>query len=136
TGGALANLEDAEARDADLVALLEILDGQTDEIVEQRGDGLLRHVVLGRELGDELRQRNGGDCSFLSHGYPLCYGLSAALARCLECGSPLARPFGQLGIGWLTCPITCLAPIRKQGCSKIIPSLRSFFSYTAAVTRV
>src|SRR5512143_1529383 len=43
---AVAHLKDAEARDADLVALLEVLDDQADEIVEGAGGVLLRHARL------------------------------------------------------------------------------------------
>src|SRR3990167_2672125 len=51
----IANLEDAEARNADLVALLEVLHDQTDELIEGAGGVLLGHARLlgqfGRDLG-------------------------------------------------------------------------------------
>src|SRR6185437_7064873 len=66
----IADLKDAEARDADLVALLEVLDDETDEVVEGGGRVLLGHARLLGQLGGDLRQRNGRNsglgCS--SHG--------------------------------------------------------------------
>src|SRR6478672_7632026 len=58
--GALAHLQDAEAADADAVALLQMLDDIVDHAAEDRLGVLLRQLVL---LGDhrrEVLQRNGG----------------------------------------------------------------------------
>src|SRR5262245_47287465 len=49
-----AHLKDAEARDADLVALLEVLDDQADEIIEGAGGVLLGHPGLLGQLGRHL----------------------------------------------------------------------------------
>ena len=45
-GGALANLENAEADDADTLALLEVLGDLGDQIAEDGFSGLLRQLVL------------------------------------------------------------------------------------------
>ena len=54
----IAHLKDAEARDADLVALLEVLHDQTDEVVEGAGGVLLGHAGLLGQFGRDLRERN------------------------------------------------------------------------------
>ena len=43
---------------ADLVALLEVLDGQVDEVAKKRGNGLLGHFVLFCQFRGEFRQRH------------------------------------------------------------------------------
>src|SRR5690242_11880642 len=58
-GRTVAHLKDAEARDADLVALLEVLDDEADEVVEGAGRVLLRHAGLLGQLGRNLGKRNG-----------------------------------------------------------------------------
>src|SRR4029077_5431959 len=55
----IADLKDAEARDADLIALLEMLHDQADEIVEAAGRVLLGHAGLLGQFGRDLGQRNG-----------------------------------------------------------------------------
>src|SRR5215204_3759538 len=55
----VAHLKNAEARDADLVALLEMLHDQADEIVEAAGRVLLGHARLFGQFGRHLRQRDG-----------------------------------------------------------------------------
>src|SRR6478736_8672936 len=60
----IADLKDAEARDADLVALLEVLDDQTDEVVEAAGRVLLRHAGLLGQLGRDLRERDSRSGGF------------------------------------------------------------------------
>jgi hypothetical protein len=54
----MADLKNAEARDADLVALLQVLDDQADEIIEAAGRVLLGHARLLGQLGRDLGQRN------------------------------------------------------------------------------
>src|SRR6266542_4172043 len=55
----IADLKDAEARDADLVALLEMLHDQADKVVEAAGRVLLGHARLLGQFGRDLGQRNG-----------------------------------------------------------------------------
>src|SRR5882724_6900121 len=55
-GGALADLEDAEADQADAVALLEVLDDQADDVVEDAFGILLRHFAAVGQLGGEVLQ--------------------------------------------------------------------------------
>src|SRR5216683_4520863 len=71
-GGALAHLEDAEAADADAVALLEVLGYQADQIAEHRLGLLLRHFMGFREIRGEMLQGHGIRCTrFLRcHGWP------------------------------------------------------------------
>ena len=60
----IADLKDAEARDADLVALLEVLHDQTDEVFEGAGGVLLGHAGLLGQLGRDLGKRNGRNGRF------------------------------------------------------------------------
>ena len=57
---ALANLEDAEARHADAVALLQILDEVRDQIFRDLVHLLLRHLVLLGEISRDVLQGDGG----------------------------------------------------------------------------
>src|ERR1700688_3884410 len=69
--GALADLEDAEADDADALALLQMLGDHGDDVVQDRLGLLLRQFLI---LGDRRRQmlqRNGGwGRCFLRHSWP------------------------------------------------------------------
>src|SRR5471032_55916 len=69
----VAHLKDAEARDTDLVALLEMLHDETDEIVEAAGRVLLRHAGLLSQLGRDLRERNGRYGRLLCRYYWCCH---------------------------------------------------------------
>src|SRR3977135_3012362 len=60
----VAHLKDAEARDADLVALLEMLHDQTDEVFEGAGGVLLGHARLLGQLGRYLGKRYGWNGRF------------------------------------------------------------------------
>src|SRR5262250_3922135 len=53
-GGALANLKDAEATDANAVALLQVLDHEADEVAENRLRLLLRHFMAAGQGGGEV----------------------------------------------------------------------------------
>src|SRR6266849_1085226 len=55
-GGALAHLQNAEAADADAVALLEVLGHQADKVAEDRLGLLFRHLMGFREIGGEMLQ--------------------------------------------------------------------------------
>src|SRR5690348_4587539 len=63
----VAHLKDAEARDADLVALLEVPHDQADELVEGAGGVLLGHARLLGQLGCNLGERDGRSGGFGSH---------------------------------------------------------------------
>src|SRR5882762_6748350 len=83
-GGALADLEDAEADDADALALLQVLGDAAYHVVQDLLGLLLRQFLV---LGDRRRQmlqRNGrrGRC-FLRHVWPssLLTGLVGVLER-------------------------------------------------------
>src|ERR1700737_652821 len=66
--GALAHLQDAEAADADAVALLEVLDDQVDHVVEDQLGGLLGELMLfGKVRRDVLQGEGRGRC-FRYHG--------------------------------------------------------------------
>src|SRR3954468_16610851 len=66
--GALAHLQDAEAADADAVALLEVLDDEVDHVVEDRFGGLLGELMLlGEVRRDVLQGESRGSC-FRCHG--------------------------------------------------------------------
>src|SRR5437879_12665700 len=52
--GALAHLQDAEAADADAVALLEVLDDEVDHVVEDQLGGLRSEE---RRVGNARRER-------------------------------------------------------------------------------
>src|SRR5258707_4656065 len=70
-GGALAHLQDAEAADADPIALLQVLGDEADEIAEDRLGLLLRHLVIFRQLRCQVSQRDGEllyRCCCLGHG--------------------------------------------------------------------
>src|SRR5262245_12084092 len=56
---ALTNLKDAEATDADPVALLQVLHHHRHEVVEHRLGLLLGHLVVSSERGCKMLQRNG-----------------------------------------------------------------------------
>src|SRR5215471_20308506 len=73
-GGALANLKDAEAADADAVAFLQVLDHEADEVAENRFRLLLRHFMAAGQSGGEMLQRNGCLCGCLCHRNLLLYG--------------------------------------------------------------
>src|SRR5260370_155882 len=60
----IADLKDAEARDADLVAFLEVLHDQTDEVFEGAGGVLLGHAGLLGQFGRDLGKRNGRNGRF------------------------------------------------------------------------
>src|SRR6185312_14032646 len=77
----IAHLKDTEARDADLVALLEVLHDQTDEVVEAAGRVLLRHAGLLGQLGRDLRERDSRSGGFGSHcgGVPYVFGFHQRL---------------------------------------------------------
>src|SRR6266404_4335897 len=70
-GGALAHLEDAEADDADALALLEMLGDTGDQIVENGFCGFFRQFVLFRQGCCEMLERDGrrGRC-FFRHIWP------------------------------------------------------------------
>src|SRR6202795_3426588 len=81
--GALADLEDAEADDADALALLQMLGDHGDDVVQDRLGLLLRQFLI---LGDRRRQvlqRNGGwGRCFLRHSALLVVdGLANVFAR-------------------------------------------------------
>src|SRR6185312_2491098 len=57
--GAASHLQNAEAADADALALLEMLDDVVDKIGEHSLGLLLRHLVRFRERGGEMFQRDG-----------------------------------------------------------------------------
>src|SRR6185369_4893869 len=70
-GGALADLEDAEADDADALALLQVLGDLADHIGQDRLSGLLRHFMVVRESRCQMLECNGGwGCCFLRHKWP------------------------------------------------------------------
>src|SRR5947209_3546970 len=75
--GALADLQNAEAADANPVALLEMLDDEIDHAAEDRLSLLFRKLVAFGDVRREVLQRNGR-CSRLGwsgrHGYssPCC----------------------------------------------------------------
>src|SRR5207245_1985299 len=60
-GGALLDLEDAEAGHPDLVALLEVLHREIDEGIQELAHRLLRHFMLLGEFARDLRQRDRQD---------------------------------------------------------------------------
>src|SRR5664279_1878053 len=64
--GALAHLKDAEAADADALALLQMLDDVADEIAEYGFRLLLRHLMGFRERGREMLQGDGYRCRSFS----------------------------------------------------------------------
>src|SRR6266851_7745607 len=57
--GALAYLKNAEAANTNAVALLEVLDHHRNEVVENRLGLFLGHLVIGRERGGEMLERDG-----------------------------------------------------------------------------
>src|ERR1700735_1200910 len=57
--GALAHLKDAEAANADALALLQMLDDIADKAAEDRFSLLLRKLVVLREARGEMFQSNG-----------------------------------------------------------------------------
>src|SRR5262249_44507799 len=72
----MTNLKNAKARDADLVALLQVLHDQADEIVEVAGRILLGHAGLLGQLGRDLGKRDGRSGGFSgshSGGVPLVF---------------------------------------------------------------
>src|SRR6185369_13294232 len=70
-GGALADLEDAEADDADALALLQVPGDLADQIGQDRLGGLLRQFMVIRQSRREVLQRDGGGgCCFLRHDWP------------------------------------------------------------------
>src|SRR5215468_20309 len=73
-GGALANLKDAEATDANAVTLLQVLDHEADEVAENRFRFLLRHFMAAGQGGGEMLQGNGRLCGCLCHRNLLLYG--------------------------------------------------------------
>ena len=70
-GGALAHLKDAEADDADALALLEVLGDLGDEVGQNRFRGLLRQLVFFGQSRGKVLEGDGrwGRC-FLSHFWP------------------------------------------------------------------
>src|SRR5450830_1335562 len=70
--GTLAHLKDAEAADADTLALLQVLDDVADKIAEYGFRLLLRHLVRFRERGREMLQCDGWRC----RGFCRCRGFS------------------------------------------------------------
>src|SRR3954452_18532456 len=69
--GALANLQDAEADDADAFALLEMLGHARYQIAEDGLGLLLRQFVLFGQCRREMLERNGGrGRCFLRHIWP------------------------------------------------------------------
>src|SRR5687767_6071611 len=69
--GALADLQDAEAADADAVALLQMLGDLAHEIAQDRLALLLGQLMLLGQLSREMLQGNGRSCRRLSsHGWP------------------------------------------------------------------
>src|SRR5258707_969587 len=74
-GGALANLKDAEAADANAVALLQVLGHEADEVAENRFRLLLRHFMAAGQGGGEMLQGDGCLlCGCLCHRNLLLYG--------------------------------------------------------------
>ena len=57
-GGALADLQDAEAADADAVALLEVTHQQADHVAQDAFRRLLGHLVVLGELGRDVLERD------------------------------------------------------------------------------
>src|SRR6266446_2106838 len=70
-GGALADLKDAEADDADTLALLQVLGDPADQIVQNGLGALLRQFVLFRQRCREMLERDRGRAScVLRHIWP------------------------------------------------------------------
>src|SRR4051812_28598960 len=71
-GCTLAHHQDAEAADADAVALLEVFGHQADQVAEDRLSLLFRHLMGFREICGEMLQGHGRLCArFLRcHGWP------------------------------------------------------------------
>src|SRR6266852_8787991 len=70
-GGALAHLQDAEADDADALALLQVLGDPADQIVQNGLGALLRQFVLFGQSCREMLERDGGrGSSFFRHIWP------------------------------------------------------------------
>src|SRR3954470_2884684 len=71
-GCTLAYHQDAEAANADAVALLEVLGHQADQVAEDRLGLLFRHLMGFREICGEMLQGHGRLCArFLRcHGWP------------------------------------------------------------------
>src|ERR1700716_261000 len=70
-GGALANLEDAEADDADTLALLEVLGDHGDHVAQNRLSLLLgQFLILGDRRGQVLQGDRGWSRCFLRHIWP------------------------------------------------------------------
>src|SRR5207249_9345712 len=101
--GALADLEDAEADQADAVALLEVLDDQADDVVEDAFGILLRHFAAVGQLGGEVLQGErrlgrAGLCGLCcSHGFlrSPCESEQKAASenhRLHNCATGIARP--------------------------------------------
>src|SRR5262249_1837332 len=57
--GALADLKDAEAADADAVALLQVLHDKANKLAKNRLRLLLRHLVSAGQGGGQMLQGNG-----------------------------------------------------------------------------
>src|SRR5437764_10478348 len=70
-GGALADLEDAEADNADALALLQVLGDLADHVVQDGLSLLLRQFLLFGDRRRQVLQRDGrrGRC-FLRHVWP------------------------------------------------------------------
>src|SRR3954451_1841357 len=70
-GGALADLKDAEADDADAFALLEVLGDLADHVGQDGFGALLGQFMLVRESRRQMLERNGGlGRCFLRHIWP------------------------------------------------------------------
>src|SRR6185436_12892483 len=71
-GCTLAHHEDAEAADANAVALLQVFGHQADQVAEDRLSLLFRHLMGFREICGEMLQGHGRLCArFLRcHGWP------------------------------------------------------------------
>src|SRR5882672_12394997 len=70
-GGALANLEDAEADDADALALLQVLGDHGDHVAQDRLSLLLRQfLILGDRRGQVLQGNRSWSRCFLRHIWP------------------------------------------------------------------
>src|SRR4029079_10868008 len=70
-GGALADLEDAEADVAAVLSLLQVLGDLAAHIGQDRLSGLLRQFMVVRESRCQMLECNGGwGCCFLRHKWP------------------------------------------------------------------
>jgi hypothetical protein len=66
--GSFSNLQDAEPRNSDSFALLQMLGYQTDEVIQEFASRAFRHLVFFGQSSGELVERNG---NYVCHAIPL-----------------------------------------------------------------